>query len=111
MDSDGCKPEQHAGLRGSPKMAQRRSAPSWMQRTPAGLPWGMPGIALEMDGAMQQAPQLSRHAWKEFGSWAVSIVSGKSARVTPHVPHIRQPGIVPLSDCGVITQESGERVR
>lgn len=78
MDSDGCKPEQHAGLRGSPKIAQRRSAPSWTHRTPAGLPSGMPGIALEMDGAMQQAPQFSRHAWAEFGSWAVSIGSGSS---------------------------------
>ena len=29
-----------------------------MQRTPAGLPFGMPGIGEEMEGAMQQAPQL-----------------------------------------------------
>jgi len=76
MDSDGCKPEQQAGLRGSPKIAQRRSAPSWTQRTPAGLPSGMPGIALEIEGAIQHAPQLSRHAWTEFGSWAVDIGSG-----------------------------------
>jgi len=62
MDSDGCKPEQQAGRRASPKIAQRRSSPSWTQRTPAGLPFGMPGIALEIDGAMQHAPQLSRHA-------------------------------------------------
>jgi len=27
----------------------------------AGLPFGMPGIGDEMDGAMQQAPQLGRH--------------------------------------------------
>nr|WP_240162625.1 hypothetical protein [Glaciimonas sp. PAMC28666] len=32
-----------------------------MQRTPAGLPCGMPGIAEEMDGAVQQAPQPGRH--------------------------------------------------
>ena len=38
------------------------SASSWMQGTPAGLPSGMPGIALVMDGAMQQAPQRGRHA-------------------------------------------------
>lgn len=31
-----------------------------MQRTPAGLPFGMPGIGDEMDGAMQQAPQPGR---------------------------------------------------
>jgi oxygen-independent coproporphyrinogen-3 oxidase len=30
-----------------------------MQRTPAGLPPGMPGIGLEIDGAMQHAPQFS----------------------------------------------------
>ena len=91
MDSDGCKPEQQAGLRGSPKIAQRRSAPSWTQRTPAGLPSGMPGIALEMDGAIQHAPQLSRHAWAEFGSWTVDIGSGCSgtfdARGNPALCH------------------------
>ncbi len=75
MDADGCKPEQQAGLRGSPKIAQRRSAPSWTQRTPAGLPSGMPGIALEIDGAIQHAPQLSRHAWTEFGREAADIGS------------------------------------
>jgi len=32
-----------------------------MQRTPAGLPWGMPGMGLLMEGAMQQAPQKSLH--------------------------------------------------
>jgi hypothetical protein len=31
-----------------------------MQRTPAGLPFGMPGIALVMDGAIQHAPQFGR---------------------------------------------------
>jgi len=33
-----------------------------MQRTPAGLPSGMPGMGDEMDGAMQQAPQPLRQA-------------------------------------------------
>ena len=31
-----------------------------MQRTPAGLPSGMPGIGLLIDGAMQQAAQEGR---------------------------------------------------
>ena len=31
-----------------------------MQRTPAGLPLGIPSIALLMLGAMQQAPQFGR---------------------------------------------------
>lgn len=30
-----------------------------MQRTPAGLPFGIPGMAEEILGAMQQAPQPS----------------------------------------------------
>jgi hypothetical protein len=66
IGSDGFRPEQQAGLRGSPKIAHRRSSPSCTQRTPAGLPSGIPGIALEMDGAMQHAPHASRHAWTDF---------------------------------------------
>jgi hypothetical protein len=31
-----------------------------MQRTPAGLPSGIPGMEDEIDGAMQQAPQPGR---------------------------------------------------
>jgi oxygen-independent coproporphyrinogen-3 oxidase len=38
-------------------MAQRKSAVNCTQGTPAGLPSGMPGMGLEMDGAMQQAAQ------------------------------------------------------
>lgn len=33
-----------------------------MHLTPAGLPLGMPGIALLMEGAMQQAPQPLLHS-------------------------------------------------
>jgi len=32
-----------------------------MQRTPGGLPCGMPGMGLLIDGAMQHAPQKSLH--------------------------------------------------
>jgi hypothetical protein len=38
-------------------MRQRCWASSCTQRTPAGLPPGMPGMGLEIDGAVQQAPQ------------------------------------------------------
>lgn len=58
----GCKPEQQLGRSGWPKIAQRKSSPSCTQRTPAGLPCGMPGMALEIEGAIQQAPQSGRHA-------------------------------------------------
>ncbi|NDG39488.1 MAG: hypothetical protein EBY28_08890 [Betaproteobacteria bacterium] len=40
---------------------QRSCASSCTQATPAGLPNGMPGIALLIDGAMQQAAQALRH--------------------------------------------------
>ena len=33
-----------------------------MQRTPAGLPEGMPGIGDEIEGAMQHAPQPGRQS-------------------------------------------------
>jgi hypothetical protein len=32
-----------------------------MQGTPAGLPFGMPGIGVLIDGAMQHAPHAGRH--------------------------------------------------
>ena len=41
-------------------MRQRISASNWTHGTPAGLPFGMPGIGLVMEGAMQQAPQPGR---------------------------------------------------
>jgi hypothetical protein len=37
-----------------------------MHRSPAGFPPGMPGIALEIDGAMQQAAQPSRQFMYAF---------------------------------------------
>lgn len=35
-----------------------------MQRTPDGLPSGIPGIGLDIEGAIQQAPQPKRHSIK-----------------------------------------------
>ena len=60
MSSDGGSDPQTAGRSGRPKIRQRSSSSSWMQRTPAGLPSGMPGIGLLIDGAMQQAAQWGR---------------------------------------------------
>lgn len=56
----GSRLPQTSGRRGSPKIRHRLSASSCTQRTPAGLPCGMPGIGEEMDGAVQQAPQPGR---------------------------------------------------
>lgn len=51
------KPPHTLGLSGEWNMAHRKSCVRWRQRTPAGLPLGMPGMGEDMEGAMQQAPQ------------------------------------------------------
>jgi hypothetical protein len=61
ISRDGCKPAQKAGRCGCPKIWQRMSWPNCTQGTLAGLPWGIPGMGLVMEGAMQQAPHASRH--------------------------------------------------
>jgi len=60
MSSDGRRPPQKAGRSGWPKILQRWSSSNCTHLTPAGLPPGMPGIGLVIDGAMQQAPQPER---------------------------------------------------
>jgi hypothetical protein len=60
ISTEGCKLAQKAGRSGRPNIAQRLSSVSWTQRTPAGLPSGMPGKGVLMEGAMQQAAQLGR---------------------------------------------------
>jgi hypothetical protein len=62
ISSDGLSPEQTAGRSGLPNSRQRCSASSCTQRTPAGLPFGIPGIDELIEGAMQQAPQAGRHS-------------------------------------------------
>ncbi|MBA4231188.1 hypothetical protein D7S78_19950 [Ralstonia pickettii] len=57
MSGSGCKLLQTAGRSGWPKIRQPLASSSCAQRTPAGLPFGMPGMGLEMEGAMQHAPQ------------------------------------------------------
>jgi hypothetical protein len=58
ISSLGCKLAQKAGRSGLPKILQAFSSFNCIQRTPAGLPLGMPGMGLLMEGAMQQAPQF-----------------------------------------------------
>lgn len=60
MSAAGCRLAHTAGRSGLPKIRHRLAGSSWMQRTPAGLPCGMPGMADEIDGAVQQAPQSGR---------------------------------------------------
>lgn len=51
---------QTSGLREEAKIRHRLSWLNCTQRTPAGFPSGIPGMAEEIDGAMQQAPQPGR---------------------------------------------------
>ena len=58
----GRRPEQGLGRAGEPNRAHRVSAVRCGHRTPASFPWGKPGIGALIDGAIQQAPQPSRHS-------------------------------------------------
>lgn len=62
ISADGCRDKHTAGRSGRPKSWQRPWLSNCTQATPAGLPSGMPGIAVLMDGAMQQAAQPRRQA-------------------------------------------------
>ncbi|WP_431289483.1 hypothetical protein [Roseateles chitinivorans] len=62
---------------------QRSASSSWMQRTPAGLPSGMPGMGLLIEGAMQQAAQEGR----QFMGGGLSPPSASAAdKVRPACP-------------------------
>ncbi len=56
----GLKPIHTCGRSGFPKIRQLFSSLNCTQRTPAGLPLGIPGMGDEIDGAIQQAPQPRR---------------------------------------------------
>ena len=60
ISSLGWSEPHTAGRSGAPKSLQPSVSSSWMQRSPAGLPFSMPGIGLLMEGSMQQAAQLGR---------------------------------------------------
>jgi len=62
IEARGRRLAQIAGRSGFPNSPQRKSPKSWTQRTPAGLPSGMPGIGEEMLRAMQHAPQVGRQS-------------------------------------------------
>lgn len=59
---DGLKLEHTLGRSGDPNILHKLFSESCMQRTPAGFPCGIPGIAEDMEGAIQQAPQPSLHS-------------------------------------------------
>jgi hypothetical protein len=55
------KPLQTSGRSGLANSVHLFSASKLAQRIPAFFPWGWLGMADEMDGAIQQAPQPIRH--------------------------------------------------
>jgi hypothetical protein len=58
----GRRLTQNAGRSGWPKSAQRKSGSNCTHGIPAGLPCGMPGIGVVIEGAMQHAPQPARQS-------------------------------------------------
>ena len=62
ISAEGCKDKHTAGRAAWPNRPHRPWGSSCTQRTPAGLPSGMPGMGELMDGAMQQAAQAGRQA-------------------------------------------------
>ena len=57
----GLSEAQNAGRSGLPNKRHRSWSSSCTHGMPAGLPNGIAGIGLVIDGAMQHAPQRSRH--------------------------------------------------
>jgi hypothetical protein len=99
MSSLGRRRTQTSGRSGLPKRAQRWSAVSWTQRTPAGFPRGIPGMGEEMEGAMQQAPQPLRQV--DGGGMAGPSIAGTGPRreESPH-PGRYASGLEPGLDLG-----------
>ena len=69
-----------------------------MQGTPAGLPKGMPGIGLEIDGAIQQAPQPARQVIDFSPSRGIAAITafpaGFSVLLMPKSPPVTPAGAV-----------------
>ncbi|WP_410500279.1 hypothetical protein [Chitinibacter sp. S2-10] len=59
------------------KILHRNCSSSWMHGTPAGLPSGMPGMGLEIEGAVQQAPQCDLHCIARLYPMADGINAAK----------------------------------
>ena len=60
MSAPGRSEPHTGGRSGRPKILHRMASSNCTQRTPAGFPFGMPGMGELIDGAMQQAPQAGR---------------------------------------------------
>lgn len=69
------KPPHTRGRNGLPNRRHRLLSSRLTQRTPAGLPLGMPGMGELMDMAMQHAPHPARHT---KGSAGIGVTDGTS---------------------------------
>ena len=58
------------GRSGRPKILQRKSSSRLTQRTPAGLPFGIPGMGELIEITVQQAAHPRRHSIV-FGCWVL----------------------------------------
>ncbi len=61
ISREGARLRQNSGRRGLSWIAHRFSAVRFAHLTPAGLPPGIPGKGVAIDGAMQQAAHPGRH--------------------------------------------------
>ena len=69
ISGSGWKAPQMRGRSGCPKILQRKSSVRLTQRTPAGLPLGIPGIGELIEITVQQAAHLGRHSIIMFSGW------------------------------------------
>jgi hypothetical protein len=69
-------------------MRQPSFSSSCTQRTPAGLPFGIPGIGELIDGAVQQAPHPGRQAngWSFISCIGLRICSGARGSMDSNSP-------------------------
>lgn len=83
MPGSGCSVAQKPGRSGLPNRRQPNASSRCTQGMPAGLPWGMPGSGVTMDGAMQHAPQPGRQSmggrvWRAAASVTERAENGRS---------------------------------
>lgn len=75
----GVQARQNDGRSGRPKRLHSFLSVRLAHRTPAGLPLGMLGIAVAIDGAMQQAPHFLQFIGIDGLLWRASAASRRQA--------------------------------
>jgi hypothetical protein len=105
ISSVGRKLTQTAGRSGFPNSAQRISLKSWIQGTPAGFPPLIPGMGVEILGAMQQAPQPVRQVI------ALTNVTGPRKQATRECPKTAAPDAAARFDRPEIASDATSEAR